>query len=240
MVGFPAPTLVVRTWPPVTDVIRGRRRATRRVSFVLFRQHKILETMAREGADRPARRRRRGVESTCGSCAGIGHVPAAGVRARPSTGDFPGRSGVNGRVVYLCSSLGWRPPSRSPGVDLRPAGTRAGAQLRLSPLLPPRASATVDRGVRSSPTARERSPSASPNTQAGAPRRAGARDARSARRDQARRQDLDGHISPAGPAVSSSDRTSRRSRSSRSSTSTESSQRARGGSRRQRHRAGEP
>ncbi|PYN61898.1 MAG: aconitate hydratase [Candidatus Rokuibacteriota bacterium] len=67
----------------------------------------ILETMAREGllADLLAT----GAlvsESTCGSCAGIGHVPAAGTRSlRAFNRNFPGRSGVKGDEVYLCSSL---------------------------------------------------------------------------------------------------------------------------------------
>jgi aconitate hydratase len=45
-------------------------------------------------------------ESTCGSCAGIGHVPAAGVKSlRAFNRNFPGRSGVKDDAVYLCSSL---------------------------------------------------------------------------------------------------------------------------------------
>jgi aconitate hydratase len=77
------------------------------VSFVLFPgSHRILETMAREGllTDLIAA----GVtvsESTCGSCAGIGHVPATGTKSlRAFNRNFPGRSGVKGDEVYLCSS----------------------------------------------------------------------------------------------------------------------------------------
>jgi aconitate hydratase len=45
-------------------------------------------------------------ESTCGSCAGIGHVPAAGTKSlRAFNRNFPGRSGVKGDEVYLCSSV---------------------------------------------------------------------------------------------------------------------------------------
>src|SRR5882724_5551460 len=91
----------------VTGVLRGRR-VHSSVSFVLFPgSHRILETMAREGllADLLAA----GAlvsESTCGSCAGIGHVPAAGTRSlRAFNRNFPGRSGVKGDEVYLCSSL---------------------------------------------------------------------------------------------------------------------------------------
>src|SRR5213594_2996925 len=91
----------------VTGVLRGRR-VHSSASFVLFPgSHRILETMAREGllADLLAA----GAivsESTCGSCAGIGHVPAAGTRSlRAFNRDFPGRSGVKDDEVYLCSSL---------------------------------------------------------------------------------------------------------------------------------------
>src|SRR2546425_3976388 len=91
----------------VTGGLRGRR-VPSAVSFVLFPgSHRILETMAREGllADLLAA----GAivsESTCGSCAGIGHVPAAGTRSlRAFNRNFPGRSGVKGDEVYLCSSL---------------------------------------------------------------------------------------------------------------------------------------
>jgi aconitate hydratase len=91
----------------VTYVIRGRR-VSPSLSFVLFPgSHRILETMAREGllADLLTA----GVtvsESTCGSCAGIGHVPAAGTKSlRAFNRNFPGRSGVKGDEVYLCSSL---------------------------------------------------------------------------------------------------------------------------------------
>jgi aconitate hydratase len=91
----------------VTAVLRGRR-VHPSISFVLFPgSHRILETMAREGllADLLAA----GVtvsEPTCGSCGGIGHVPAAGTKSlRAFNRNFPGRSGVKGDAVYLCSSL---------------------------------------------------------------------------------------------------------------------------------------
>src|SRR5881396_3285853 len=91
----------------VTEVIRGRR-VHPSISFVLFPgSHRILETMAREGllADLLAS----GAivsESTCGSCAGIGHVPAAGTKSlRAFNRNFSGRSGVKGDEVYLCSSV---------------------------------------------------------------------------------------------------------------------------------------
>src|SRR5262245_15492598 len=78
------------------------------VSFVLFPgSHRILETMAREGvlADLLAA----GAlvsEPSCGSCAGIGHVPASGGKSlRAFNRNFPGRSGVKGDAVYLCSSV---------------------------------------------------------------------------------------------------------------------------------------
>jgi len=91
----------------VTQVLRGRR-VHPSVSFVLFPgSHRILETMAREGllADLLAAGATVS-ESTCGSCAGIGHVPAAGVKSlRAFNRNFPGRSGVKDDAVYLCSSV---------------------------------------------------------------------------------------------------------------------------------------
>ncbi len=91
----------------VTQVLQGRH-VHPDVSFVLFPgSHRILETMAREGllADLLAS----GAlisEPTCGACAGIGHVPAAGTKSlRAFNRNFPGRSGVKGDEVYLCSSV---------------------------------------------------------------------------------------------------------------------------------------
>jgi aconitate hydratase len=91
----------------VTNVVRGRR-VHANVSFVLFPgSHRILETMARETvlADLISA----GVlvsEPSCGSCAGIGHVPAAGTKSlRAFNRNFSGRSGVKDDAVYLCSSL---------------------------------------------------------------------------------------------------------------------------------------
>src|SRR5256885_8527369 len=90
----------------VTQVLQGRH-VHPDVSFVLFPgSHRILETMAREGllADLLAS----GVlisEPTCGSCAGIGHVPASGSKSlRAFNRNFPGRSGVKGDQVYLSST----------------------------------------------------------------------------------------------------------------------------------------
>jgi aconitate hydratase len=90
----------------VTNVLRGRR-VHASVSFVLFPgSHRILETMAREGLLTDLIAAGATVsESTCGSCAGIGHVPAAGTKSlRAFNRNFPGRSGVKGDEVYLCSS----------------------------------------------------------------------------------------------------------------------------------------
>ncbi|HEX9821262.1 MAG TPA: aconitate hydratase [Methylomirabilota bacterium] len=90
----------------VVGVVRERR-VHASVSFVVFPgSHRILETMAREGllADLLASGATVS-EPTCGSCAGIGHVPAAGTRSlRAFNRNFPGRSGVKGDEVYLCSS----------------------------------------------------------------------------------------------------------------------------------------
>ncbi|MGH7332300.1 MAG: aconitate hydratase [Candidatus Rokuibacteriota bacterium] len=91
----------------VTEVVRGRR-VHSSTSFVLFPgSHRILETMAREGllADLLAA----GAlvsEPSCGSCAGIGHVPASGAKSlRAFNRNFAGRSGAKGDEVYLCSSV---------------------------------------------------------------------------------------------------------------------------------------
>lgn len=91
----------------VTEILRGRL-VHPSISFVLFPgSHRILETMAREGllADLLAS----GAlvsEPSCGACAGIGHVPAAGTKSlRAFNRNFPGRSGVKGDEVYLCSSV---------------------------------------------------------------------------------------------------------------------------------------
>lgn len=91
----------------VTQVLQGKS-VHPSVSFVLFPgSHRILETMAREGllADLLAS----GAlvsEPSCGSCAGIGHVPASGARSlRAFNRNFPGRSGVKDDQVYLCSSV---------------------------------------------------------------------------------------------------------------------------------------
>src|SRR5262245_5996992 len=91
----------------VTDVIRGRH-VHPSVSFVLFPgSHKILETMAREGLLTDLIAAGATVsESSCGACAGIGHVPAAGAKSlRAFNRNFSGRSGVKDDQVYLCSSV---------------------------------------------------------------------------------------------------------------------------------------
>ncbi|MBM3220812.1 MAG: aconitate hydratase [Candidatus Rokubacteria bacterium] len=91
----------------VTNVVRGRR-VHPSVSFVLFPgSHRILATMAREQL--LTELIAAGVlvsEPSCGSCAGIGHVPAAGTKSlRAFNRNFSGRSGVKDDAVYLCSSL---------------------------------------------------------------------------------------------------------------------------------------
>jgi aconitate hydratase len=91
----------------VTDVVRGRR-VHSSISFVLFPgSHKILETMAREGLLTDLIAAGATVsESSCGACAGIGHVPAAGAKSlRAFNRNFSGRSGVKDDQVYLCSSV---------------------------------------------------------------------------------------------------------------------------------------
>jgi aconitate hydratase len=91
----------------VTSVVRGNR-VHPTVSFILFPgSHRILETMAREGvlADLLAAGATVS-ESTCGACPGIGHVPASGAKSlRAFNRNFPGRSGIKGDEIYLCSSV---------------------------------------------------------------------------------------------------------------------------------------
>src|SRR5262245_10207545 len=91
----------------VAHAIRGRRVAPS-LSLVVFPgSARILEIMAREGllADLLAA----GAivsEPTCGSCAGIGHVPATGTRSlRAFNRNFPGRSGTRDDSIYLCSPV---------------------------------------------------------------------------------------------------------------------------------------
>src|SRR5438105_9446550 len=66
----------------VADIVRGRR-VHSLVSFVLFPgRRKVLEPMAREGLLTDLLAAGATVsESTCGACAGIGHVPAAGAKS---------------------------------------------------------------------------------------------------------------------------------------------------------------
>jgi aconitate hydratase len=91
----------------VGHAIRGKRVAPA-LSLVVFPgSARILEVMAREGllADLLAA----GAivsEPTCGSCAGIGHVPATGTRSlRAFNRNFPGRSGTRDDAIYLCSPV---------------------------------------------------------------------------------------------------------------------------------------
>src|SRR2546427_10970881 len=90
----------------VAQTLKGRRAAPS-IHFVAFPgSHRILETMSSEGLLTDLLRAGATVsEPTCGSCAGIGHVPAAGTKSlRAFNRNFPGRSGVKGDEVYLCSS----------------------------------------------------------------------------------------------------------------------------------------
>ncbi|MGH7399240.1 MAG: aconitate hydratase [Candidatus Rokuibacteriota bacterium] len=91
----------------VTRVLDGRTVAPS-VSFVVFPgSHRILEVMAREGLLATLLAAGATIsEPTCGACAGIGHVPAAGGRSlRAFNRNFPGRSGTKDDAVYLCSPL---------------------------------------------------------------------------------------------------------------------------------------
>src|SRR5262245_19259579 len=78
------------------------------VSLVVFPgSHRILEVMAREGLLADLLGAGANVsEPTCGSCAGIGHVPATGTKSlRAFNRNFPGRSGTGEDAVYLCSPV---------------------------------------------------------------------------------------------------------------------------------------
>ena len=91
----------------VARTIRGER-VSGNVSFVVFPgSSRILEIMAREGLLTDLLAAGATVsEPTCGSCAGIGHVPAAGGKSlRAFNRNFSGRSGVKDDQVYLCSPL---------------------------------------------------------------------------------------------------------------------------------------
>jgi aconitate hydratase len=116
----------------VVGVVRERR-VHSSISFVVFPgSHRILETMAREGllADLLAAGATVS-EPTCGACAGLGHVPAAGSKSlRAFNRNFPGRSGVKGDEIYLCSSV-VAAASALTGVitDPRTLGAQPGVQL---------------------------------------------------------------------------------------------------------------
>src|SRR5262249_31042235 len=94
------------TWA-VAHAIRGKRVASALSLGVCPGSARILEIMAREGllADLLAA----GAivsEPTCGSCAGIGHVPATGTKSlRAFNRNFPGRSGTRDDAIYLCSPV---------------------------------------------------------------------------------------------------------------------------------------
>jgi len=91
----------------VAHAIRGQRVAPS-LSLVVFPgSARILEVMAREGLLTDLLAAGANVsEPTCGSCAGIGHVPATGTRSlRAFNRNFPGRSGTKDDAVYLCSPV---------------------------------------------------------------------------------------------------------------------------------------
>jgi aconitate hydratase len=118
----------------VTGVLRGRQ-VHPSISFVLFPgSHRILETMAREGLLTDLLAAGATVsEPSCGSCGGIGHVPAAGTKSlRAFNRNFPGRSGVKGDEVYLCSSL-VAAASALTGVITDPRTLGAAGEVKLPP-----------------------------------------------------------------------------------------------------------
>src|SRR5216684_4933797 len=91
----------------VGQTLKGRKVAPS-IHFVAFPgSGRILEIMSREGLLTDFLVAGATVsEPTCGSCAGIGHVPAAGSKSlRAFNRNFSGRSGVKDDEVYLCSSV---------------------------------------------------------------------------------------------------------------------------------------
>jgi len=127
------------------------------LSFVVFPgSARILEVMAREGllADLLAAGANVS-EPTCGSCAGIGHVPASGARSlRAFNRNFPGRSGTRDDAVYLCSPVTAAvsalhgvitdPRKAGAAADRRDPGSLAASLAGLVPPASPGESATVD------------------------------------------------------------------------------------------------
>ena len=116
----------------VARTIRGERVADS-LSFVVFPgSSRILEIMSREGILTDLLAAGASIsEPTCGSCAGIGHVPAAGGKSlRAFNRNFAGRSGIKDDQVYLCSPL-TAAASALTGVitDPRTRGAAPGAPL---------------------------------------------------------------------------------------------------------------
>jgi aconitate hydratase len=145
------------SWEDMWAVSRalGGRHVAPSVSFVVFPgSHRILEVMAREGllADLLAAGANVS-EPTCGSCAGIGHVPATGTKSlRAFNRNFPGRSGTGEDAVYLCSPV-TAAASAVTGVITDPRALGAPADARypetlaasMAGLLPPASAADAER-----------------------------------------------------------------------------------------------
>jgi aconitate hydratase len=120
----------------VRHALRGKQVAPS-VSFVVFPgSHRILEVMSREGVLTDLLAAGANVsEPTCGSCAGIGHVPATGTRSlRAFNRNFPGRSGTAVDLVYLCSPV-TAAVSAVTGVITDPREAGAAADVQYPPSL---------------------------------------------------------------------------------------------------------
>src|SRR5262245_57775200 len=120
----------------IRHALRGKQVAPS-VSFVVFPgSHRILEVMSREGVLTDLLAAGANVsEPTCGSCAGIGHVPATGTRSlRAFNRNFPGRSGTAVDLVYLCSPV-TAAVSAATGVITDPREAGAAADLHSPPSL---------------------------------------------------------------------------------------------------------
>src|SRR6266566_2299096 len=125
----------------VADIVRGRR-VHASVSFVLFPgSHKILETMAREGLLTDLIAAGATVsESSCGACAGLGHVAAAsaltGVITDPRTLGAP--TPVTMPPRFASSTVGFVEPDgigeipRGPNIKPVPLGEPVAETLEAS------------------------------------------------------------------------------------------------------------
>ncbi|HET7876370.1 MAG TPA: aconitate hydratase [Methylomirabilota bacterium] len=91
----------------VAHAIRDKHVAPQIQLVVFPGSSRVLQIMAQEGLLADLLEAGATVsEPTCGSCAGIGHVPASGSKSlRAFNRNFPGRSGTKDDAIYLCSPV---------------------------------------------------------------------------------------------------------------------------------------